>query len=124
MERMNDMTAIYKLEQWRIVRRITSSGASITCICGKVTGNPDFQTGTLVTTSRISVVDTQGDTLIVRTINGSEYLLGKPDSSEPFAKRRLIRYVNESTTNIGEEITGGVGVDDSSIMPDDPTAIS
>ena len=90
------MTNSFRLEQWRIVRRINAAGASITCICGKVSGNPDFQSGTMITTSRISALETVDDGLIARTINGSEYALGKPDASEPFAKRRLMRFVQES----------------------------
>jgi hypothetical protein len=97
------MSNSFKLDHWRIVRRITASGASITCLCGKVSGNPDFQSGTLITTSRISTVESVGDGVLVRTINGSEYSLGKPDGSEPFAKRRLMRFVGEGGHIIEED---------------------
>jgi hypothetical protein len=107
------MTNSFKLEQWRIVRRVNSTGASITCICGKVTGNPDFQSGTLITTSRISGLETVGDSMVVRTINGSEYALGKPDAAEPFAKRRLIRFVQESGNLVEED----ADLDKSAITP-------
>jgi hypothetical protein len=107
------MTNGFKLEQWKIVRRVTSTGASITCICGKVTGNPDFQAGTLITTSRISSLEAVGDGVIVRTLNGSEYALGKADPSEPFAKRRLIRFVQESSNILDDDAE----MDKSSITP-------
>ena len=92
------MSEGFKLENWKIVRRISGNGASITCICGKVTGNPDFPSGTLITTSRISGYDDAGEAIVVHTINGSVYSLGKPDGAEPFAKRRLLRYLQESAS--------------------------
>jgi hypothetical protein len=86
---------MYILHNWKIVHRTNSSGDDSLCVGGKVYGNSRFTSGEPITTSSIAWYRIESGSAIVSTRNGSEYMLGKPSASEPFAKQRLIRYLQE-----------------------------
>ena len=86
---------MYILHNWKIIFRAGSSGDESICLGGKVYGNARFASGEPITTSAIAWYRVEADSVIVATRSGSEYMLGKPNTSEPFAKRRLIRHLEE-----------------------------
>jgi hypothetical protein len=86
---------MYILHNWKIVYRTNSKGEYSICVGGRVYGNSRFTSGEPITTSSISWYRIESGSAIVSTRNGSEYMLGKPSSSEPFARQRLIRYLEE-----------------------------
>jgi hypothetical protein len=86
---------VYILHSWKIIHRTSSHGDDAICVGGKVYGNSRFTSGEPITTSSIAWYRLESGSAIVSTRNGSEYMLGKPSASEPFAKQRLIRYLQE-----------------------------
>jgi hypothetical protein len=88
--------SVFVLANWKIASCVSPSGATLTCLCGHVFGNPNFNPGQFVQTSTVKSHTVEFDSLIVLTRNGSEYWLGKPDPAESFAVQRLLRYLQES----------------------------
>jgi hypothetical protein len=82
---------MYIIHNWKIIRHALPGGTVIVCLFGEVYGNPRFKPGGPISTS--AVESFKADTDSVLTVNGSEYQLGKPDPAAPFAKQRLIRYL-------------------------------
>jgi hypothetical protein len=86
---------VYILHNWKIIHRTNSNGDDTICVGGKVYGNSRFTSGEPITTSSLAWYRLESGSAIVSTRNGSEYMLGKPSASEPFAKQRLIRFLQE-----------------------------
>jgi hypothetical protein len=86
---------MYILENWRLVVGKNAHQDSAVKIHGTVFGNPAYRTGNAIHTSTIVGYREESGALVVMTITGSEYLLGKPDATKPFALRRLMRYLQD-----------------------------
>jgi hypothetical protein len=86
---------MYILEKWCLVFSRNRSRGLMLRIRGKVFGHPTYRSGNTIHTS--NVVDYRDDSgnLVAITNTGSEYLLGRPEATTPFALRRLIRHVQE-----------------------------
>ena len=84
---------MYLIDDWKLVRPRTSSGTEALCINGYVRDNPRFANGQLITTSIVRRHRLESGTVVIVTRKGSEYRLGKPSPSEPFAMQRLMRYL-------------------------------
>jgi len=80
---------------WRIVRGTSANGGTVTRVSGQVYGHSAFRPGDDITTSAIASYRIESDFIIVTTLSGSAYSLEKPLASEPFARQRLIRYLDE-----------------------------
>jgi hypothetical protein len=86
---------MYILENWRLEFGKNAAQDAAMKIHGVVWGNPAYRSGKPIHTSTIVGYREDSDNLVVMTITGSEYLLGKPDPSRPFALRRLMRYLHD-----------------------------
>ena len=84
---------MYIINNWKIVRHKLPRGTVVVCLYGEVFGNPRFKSGGPISTSAIERYNSGTDSVV--TVSGSEYQLGKPDASAPFAKQRLLRYLVE-----------------------------
>ncbi len=80
------------LNNWKTLELLTREGETLVCIEGRVYGsNPRFPASSHIRTSPITGYSFEASSMVVTTKRGSEYLLGKPDSSQPFAQQRLMR---------------------------------
>ncbi|WP_291994550.1 hypothetical protein [Candidatus Accumulibacter sp. ACC003] len=80
------------LNNWKTLELITREGETLVCIEGRVYGkNPRFPSSSHIRTSPVTGYSFESNSMVVMTRRGSEYLLGKPDSSETFAQQRLMR---------------------------------
>jgi hypothetical protein len=86
---------MYILRNWIIIQMTRPDGGVVIRLRGKVYGNPRYESGGEVTVSAIRSCCQEGDSLSVTTRTGSEYVLGKPNRSEPLAKARLLRYFQD-----------------------------
>jgi hypothetical protein len=86
---------MYILENWRLEFGKNAAQDAAMRINGTVWGNPSYRAGKAIHTSTIVGYREESDNLVVMTITGSEYLLGKPDPTRPFALRRLMRYLHD-----------------------------
>jgi hypothetical protein len=84
---------MYIIHNWKVIRHALPDGVVIVCLYGEVYGNPRFKPGGPISTSAVESYRSESDS--VTTVNGSEYQLGKPDPAAPFAKQRLIRYLEQ-----------------------------
>jgi hypothetical protein len=105
------------LENWRLVAGKTAAQDSAIKIHGTVYGNPLYPAGSTIHTSTLVGYRKESDNLVVMTVTGSEYLLGKPDAATPFAKRRLMRHLQDS-----ERFPPRCPVQDLSATDVDPTS--
>ncbi|WP_300341892.1 hypothetical protein [Accumulibacter sp.] len=80
------------LNNWKTLELVTRDGETLVCIEGRVYGkNPRFPSSSHIRTSPITGYSFESNSMVVMTRRGSEYLLGKADSSEAFAQQRLMR---------------------------------
>ncbi|EXI71107.1 MAG: hypothetical protein AW07_03776 [Candidatus Accumulibacter sp. SK-11] len=80
------------LNNWKMLDLVTRDGQELVCIEGRVYGsNPRFPSSSHIRTSPITAYALDGNSMVVTTRRGSEYVLGKPDPSETFAQQRLLR---------------------------------
>jgi len=80
------------LNNWKTLELLTREGETLVCIEGRVYGsNPRFPSSSHIRTSPLIGYSFEASSMVVLTKRGSEYLLGKPDSSQPFAQQRLMR---------------------------------
>ncbi len=86
---------MFILMNWRIVRGTSADGGTVTRVSGQVYGHSAFRPGDEITTSAIGSYRIESDFIIVTTLSGSAYSLEKPLATEPFARQRLIRYLDE-----------------------------
>jgi hypothetical protein len=86
---------MFILMNWRVIRGAGANGATVTRVSGQVYGHAAFRPGDEITTSAIASYRIESDFIIVTTVSGSAYSLEKPLASEPFARQRLIRYLDE-----------------------------
>jgi hypothetical protein len=84
---------MYVLEKWHVVFDKNPEREFVVRIRGDVYGNPAFRSGNTIHTSTIVGYREEGAAMVVITTKGSEYLLGKPADTKPFALRRLIRHL-------------------------------
>lgn len=89
------MAVPFVLEGWTTVEQPCPDGTVALCLKGRVFGHPRFNSADSVTTSAITGFREEGDVLIVVSRNGSEYVLSRPLSGKPFAKKRLMRQLME-----------------------------
>lgn len=92
--------AVYVLTHWRIVARKTRHGADFAALCGYVFGNPRFPPGEYVQISAVCEHRIQFDTLVLVTLKGSEYWLGRPDPAESAANHQLMEYLREKQSRL------------------------
>ena len=81
---------VHTIHDWKIVDRKSSPENGEVRVAGKLFGHSRFAPGDPITTSPITGYRENDGSTIVKTRNSSEYLLGKPSTSEPLANRRLI----------------------------------
>lgn len=89
----------YRLENWCVVvGEVNPYQPPEMCtqhLAGEVYGHPNFTDGEKITTSRIVLVERDGDRVVAVTGGGSRYLLGAVDPAYeaefPNAKERLGR---------------------------------
>jgi hypothetical protein len=93
---------MYILENWRPLFIKNEALNFNLNIQGAVYGNPSYLAGDTIHTSTIVGYRHEGENLVVLTITGSAYQLGKPDAARPLALRRLMRYLEEM-----EEVSAG-----------------
>jgi hypothetical protein len=93
---------MYILENWRPLFSKNEAQNITLNIQGAVHGNPSYLAGAIINTSTIVGYRQEAATLVVLTITGSAYQLGKPDAARPLALRRLMRYLQEM-----EEVSAG-----------------
>jgi hypothetical protein len=86
---------MFILLNWHIIRPAGATGSAVTRVGGQVFGHPRFRSGDFISTSGIASYRVEAEAVVVTTSSGSEYVLGKPLASEPFARRRLIRYLDQ-----------------------------
>ena len=86
---------MFILLNWHIIRQAGAPGFSVVRVGGQVYGHPRFRSGDFIRTSAIAGYRVEAEAVVVTTGSGSEYVLGKPLAAEPFARRRLIRYLDE-----------------------------
>jgi hypothetical protein len=86
---------MYILEKWQVIMDKNPAMEVVVRLRGDVVGNPAFRSGTTIHTSTIVGYHEEGGTLVVITVKGSEYLLGKPADTKPFALRRLTRHLQD-----------------------------
>ncbi len=80
------------LNDWKMLDLVTRDGEALVCIEGRVYGsNPRFPSSSHIRTSPITGYSLNANSMVVITKRGSEYLLGKPASSQTFAQQRLMR---------------------------------
>jgi hypothetical protein len=80
------------LNDWKMLDLVTRDGEALVCIEGRVYGsNPRFPSSSHIRTSPITGYSLNASSMVVLTKRGSEYLLGKPASSQTFAQQRLMR---------------------------------
>ncbi len=91
---------MFVLTHWRITARKTRQGADFTALCGHVFGNPRFAPGEYVQISAVREHRIEFDTLVLVTLKGSEYWLGRPDPVEPKANQRLMEYLREKQSRL------------------------
>jgi hypothetical protein len=89
------MAVPFVLEGWVTVEQPCPDGTVALCLKGRVFGHPRFNSADSVTTSAITGFREEGDVLIVVSRTGSEYVLSRPLSGKPFAKKRLMRQLLE-----------------------------
>ena len=89
------MAVPFILEGWSIVEQPFPDGSMAICLKGRVFGHPRFNSADSVTTSAITGFREEGDVLIVISRTGSEYVLSRPLNGKPFAKKRLMRQLQE-----------------------------
>lgn len=89
------MVVPYVLESWVAVEEVCPDGTLALCLKGRVFGHPRFSSADSVTTSAIVSYREEGGVLIVASRSGSEYVLSRPLTGKPFAKKRLLRRLAE-----------------------------
>jgi hypothetical protein len=89
------MAVPYVLESWVAVEELCPDGTLALCLKGRVFGHPRFSSADSVTTSAIVSYREEGSVLIVASRSGSEYVLSRPLTGKPFAKKRLLRQLAE-----------------------------
>jgi hypothetical protein len=89
------MAVPYVLESWVTVEELCPDGTLALCLKGRVFGHPRFSSADSVTTSAIISYREEGGVLIVASRSGSEYVLSRPLTGKPFAKKRLLRQLSE-----------------------------
>ena len=89
------MAVPFVLEGWSTVEQPSPDGGVVLCLKGRVFGHPRFNSADSVTTSAIIGFREEGDVLIVISRTGSEYVLSRPQNGKPFAKKRLMRQLQE-----------------------------
>jgi hypothetical protein len=86
------------LNHWKMLDLVTRDGEELVCIEGRVYGsNPRFPSSSHIRTSPITAYSLDGNSMVVTTRRGSEYVLGKPDPGETFAQQRLLRRMSRLT---------------------------
>ncbi|GEM_PF-873570 len=86
------------LNNWKMLDLVTRDGEELVCIEGRVYGsNPRFPSSSHIRTSPITAYTLDGNSMIVTTRRGSEYVLGKPEPTETFAQQRLLRRLSRLT---------------------------
>ncbi len=80
------------LNNWKMLELVTRDGEALACIEGRVYGsNPRFPISSHIRTSPVTGYSLNSNSMVIMTKRGSEYLLGKPDPSQPFAQQHLMR---------------------------------
>jgi len=79
------------LNNWKVLKVAAPDGKSLICIEGRVYGsNPRFPHSALIRTSSVTCYQREASSMVIITSRGSEYLLGRPDPSEPHAEQVLV----------------------------------
>lgn len=86
---------MFILMNWRVLRANGPDGVPLTRVSGQVYGHPAYRPGDDITTSTIATYRVESDFIIITTVTGSSYSLEKPLATEPFARQRLMRYLDE-----------------------------
>jgi hypothetical protein len=89
---------MYMLSNWTVIERTGHSGDSVMRLRGDVSGHERYPPGATVTISALRSCSREGNSVVVMTHSGTEYMLGTPTEAD--ATERVLAYLRAKSEAI------------------------